>query len=79
MYGSELAHERGHRTRVPRRAIENGISGAGNTLVDVDISLHVDPIIVECVPFLVSMATPMKCFVANFLSSKSAVRSRRLL
>ena len=79
LHGPELARERGHRTRVPRRAIDLSRQDAEGLLVDADVSLHVDIMFVERVAFLVSMASPMKYLMANFVSSKSAAKLKDAL
>ena len=78
-YGPELARERGQRTRVPRRAIDLSRQDAEGVLVDADISLHVDIMFVKKIAFLVSMASPMKYLMANFVSSKSIVKLKDAL
>ena len=70
LHGPELARERGHRTRVPRRAVGRERSDAEGVLVEADVALHVDLMFVERVPFVVSMATPMKYLMANYVTSK---------
>ena len=79
LYGPELARERGHRTRVPRRVIDLSRQDAEGVLVDADVSLHVDLMFVERIPFLVSMASPMKYLMANFVSSKSVAKLKDAL
>jgi hypothetical protein len=79
LHGTELARERGHRTRVPRRAIDTTRHEAEGLLVDADVSLHVDLMFVEKVPFMIGMATPMKYLFANFVSSKTPSKLKEAL
>ena len=74
LYGPELARERGHRTRVRRRAIKT--SRHDGVLVDADVSLHIDLMFVEKVVFLVSMETPMKYLFINYVRQKSKLVSQ---
>ena len=79
LHGPELARERGHRTRVPRPIVDLSRQDAEGVLVESDVCLHVDLMFVERVTFLVSMASPMKYLMANFVSTKSTAKLKDAL